>query len=353
MAARALEEAFAVHAPGVDVCNIDALEYTTFLHRNVYAQSYLSMVNYLPSVWGYFYDRFEKKDSRPMARVLAWLDRLNANGLFKMIAEYKPDHIISTHFLPAELIDMRGLRVSNSVVITDYDAHSMWAYENVGRYFVATDETRHSLVHNGVDAEKVVVSGIPVRQAFLRRMGRAALQKKWKVDAKVRTILLMSGGYGVGRVEEIVSTLLGVAGAFNLLVVVGNNKQLERRLTRLGEGVPPRVKYQVFGFVQDIAELMEISDLAISKAGGLTMTECLVKGLPLIVTDPIPGQEDRNADYLLEMGAGFKAHSLVNLEGKVARLLGNPRLLSQVRLAALAAARPDAAEVIVKKVMAG
>lgn len=351
MAAKALEEALGKF-PDAEFLNIDVLAYTNLIHKRIYADSYLALVNYMPVVWGYLYDQFEKKNDVKLANnLLSFFDLINAAPLFKLIKEYKPDHIINTHFLGSELLNSnrKEVRLPNSVVITDYDAHNFWLYDVIDHYFVATNEVKDLLVHKGVKPEMVSVTGIPVRDKFTHKQDVDALRKKWKINPDLVTVLMMSGGFGTGGVKEIVKTLLRVPQKYNLVVVTGRNKPLYNSLKKLKK--PAGINFQVEGFVEPVHELMTVADLMVTKAGGLSVTEGLVMGLPMVLTDPIPGQEERNADYLIEVGAGVKAHSLISLESHVSRLIAHPDLLDRMHHRAKEVAKPEAAREIIQKVL--
>lgn len=347
-AAKALTQALAKQNPQTEFMCIDALDYTSFLHRKVYAESYLSLVNNLPSLWGYFYDQFDKKNTQLVTKFMNFMNKINASALYKFINEYKPDHIISTHFLSAELLNsQKKLRIPNSVVITDYDAHNFWMHDSVDHYFVATDDVKHRLVHHGIDKNKVSVTGIPVRDIFQAKYDREATRKKFNLKHD-KTILLMIGTY-IGRGEDMVEVLAKIDQPYNLVVGTGRNTDLKAKLAKIK--INPKVNYQVYGYIENPAELMSVCDVIVSKSGGLTVAESFVMGLPMIIIDPIPGQEERNADYIIEIGAGHRAHSLISLETRVGRLLKNPAKLTELKKNALIAARPDAAKQIIAKVM--
>jgi processive 1,2-diacylglycerol beta-glucosyltransferase len=262
--------------------------------------------------------------------------------------------LLASHFLPCQVFapyraDGRDT-FPLGVVLTDYDAHAFWVQPTADRFFVASDEVREVLAGRGIDRERIAVTGIPVRRAFATPHDRGALQARHGLTPGVPVVLVTAGGAGVGAFEATVQAVLS-GPPVQILAIAGRNEALRRRLHALP--VPSGSALLPFGFVEAMDELMATADLMVAKSGGLTTAEALALGVPMIVRDPIPGQEERNADYLLEAGAGVKACGLDSLAHKLRTLLADPARLSRMRDAALAAARPHAARDIVLEMLAG
>ncbi|MCP4640498.1 MAG: glycosyltransferase [bacterium] len=355
-AAQALEEAFRERYPKLDVRNEDALQYTNAAFRKTYSQTYEKVVANIPSLWQFVYESMEEMpvDSRVKKLGELW-DRLNTRRLTDMIDEFQPDRIVCTHYLPAEKMASRRRRgklsAFVSVVLTDYDIHTMWVQDGVNHYFVATDEMAHALSLKGVGDATVDVTGIPVTPAFAKRYpGRPAMRRKLGLRPDAPTVLISAGGFGMMKADEAVAALAKRLPEAQFITVAGRNEELHKRLKRVAarhEGtIAP------FGFVDNMHELMAASDLAVAKSGGLTTSESLALGLPLVVFHPIPGQEERNATYLLERGAGVWAHTAAHMMYKVEQLLNDPARLRRMRLAARRTAKPSAAYDIAAQIVA-
>lgn len=354
-AAQAIEAAFRERYPDVEVQNIDALEYTNAAFRNSFTEGYETLAGSLPSVWGYLYETLDKRpaDSR-FKRVAALFDRLNAQPLKKKVLEFAPDRIVCTHYLPPEVFG--PMRVKGTlaapvfVALTDYDIHAMWLQRGVDCYFVATGEMKYALEARGVENTVVHETGIPIMPVFSRVYTRATVAKKLGIAPDVPTVLMSAGGFGLIKIDQLVEVLAAKFAKVQLLTVAGKNEKLKERLDRSREKFPDKIF--PFGFVNNMHELMAASDFTIAKSGGLTTSESLAMGLPMVVINPIPGQEERNATFLLESGAGLWAHTVSNLIFKTEMLIENPQRLRAMQKAARRAARPDAAYRIADIVMA-
>lgn len=325
----------------------EVLRHTNPLFKRLYADLYLELVNHQPQLLGWMYDALDKPWQYQKRRLA--LDRLNTGPLKRLLRTHPPRLALCTHFLPAEiLLHLRrkdGLRVPIGVVVTDLDAHALWLYRGVDWYFVAREETRAHLARLGIPAETIHVTGIPVNPAFAVPRPRREVRAALGLDPDLTTILVVAGGFGVGPVETIVREVRAVRGRVQVVAVCGRNQRLERRLQALpaGEGAPLRV----VGFTREMSEWMAAADLFVGKAGGLSSAEALARGLVLVIVNPIPGQEERNADHFLEEGAAIRCNTLATLSWKISALLEDAPRLEAMRASVRRIARPDAASRIV------
>jgi processive 1,2-diacylglycerol beta-glucosyltransferase len=232
--------------------------------------------------------------------------------------------------------------------------HALWLARHYEQYFVALDETRAHLEELGVPASKVTVTGIPIDPIFAEPKDQRAMRLKHGLHPDRTTILVSAGGYGVGRVETLRTALLKLRHRAQVILVCGRNAELKTRLDRQvardSAGTSP--SFHVVGFTNEMDELMAASDLIIGKPGGLTTSEALARGLVFVVVNPIPGQEERNSDHLLEEGCAIRCNNLPVLAYKIDRLLDDPSRLAAMRQNALRVARPRAAFDIVTKLLA-
>jgi len=356
-AAEAIEAALREKFPRLEVRNIEALAYTNASFRKSFTGTYNQLVTRLPSVWGMIYGQLEKKPADSRTKKLAALfDRLNSRPLLKVIKEFDPDRIVCTHYLPAEILGARSrrgkLRASLYVTLTDYDIHTMWIQEGVDHYFVATDEMAHALRAKGVGAATVSVTGIPIVPVFAAgHPDKRATRRKLRLRVRPKTVIVAAGGFGMTRLDRTVADIADRVADVQFLAVAGRNEKLRKQLaqaasTRTGKIVP-------FGFVTNMHELMAASDFVITKCGGLTSSECLAMNLPMIILSPIPGQEERNSDYLLESGVALRANSAAHLVYKTRKLLADDKLLGRMRTAARRIAKPRAAYDVAEQVVRG
>ena len=352
-AGQALEEEVRHLRPEAEVRHVDILDFTAKAYKKAYAGGYIKMVDRAPALWGAVYRASDRvKQHRVRDRFVRFFDKLEFAVFRSFVREFAPDVVFATHFLPCMVFapyrDKGRDRFPLALVLTDFDAHAFWVQPTADRFFVGSDELRAILTGRGIDPTKIVVSGIPIMGFFSTPYDALEIRQRHGLAKDVPTVLVTSGGAGVGAMEATVQTALS-CGPVQLLAVAGRNEALRRSLEELE--APAGSALRVFGFVENMAELMAVSHLAVAKSGGLTTSECLAMGLPMVVRDPIPGQEERNADYVLEAGAGLKAYGLESLAFKLRAHLGDPARLRRMAEAARSMCRPHAAKTIVEEML--
>ncbi len=344
-AAEALVSAFGRRE--VSANHVEVLRHSTAIFRKIYSDLYLELVNRQPSLLGLLYDGLDRP-WRYRRRRLA-LDRLNTRPLVRLLAGERPDLAVCTHFLPAEiLLHLRKKRVLDipvGVVITDFDLHAMWLYRGVDWYFVACEETRVHLAALGIPPETIHATGIPVDPRFAEPRGKRAVRRELGLLPDRTTLLVSAGGFGMGPVESLVRGLQEIRHPVQLAVICGKNEPLRKRIECLPAPVHP---VTVVGYTTEMERWMAASDLLVGKAGGLTSSEALASGLVMVIVNPIPGQEERNSDHLLEEGVAIRCNNLPALAFKVDSLLSNPERMERMRRAVVRLARPGAAEQVVR-----
>jgi len=352
-AAQALEQAFRARGD-CQVEHVDAIAYVSKLFQRLYDDAYIAMVRRAPGLMGLLYDRMDQPWHHPRRRLA--LDRLNTQQMIRMLKRVQPDLCIATHFLPAEilawLIAKKKLRARNAIVVTDYDVHAMWLCRTVDRYYVALQESAEYLAGIGVPREKLRVTGIPIDPLFEVPVARTEARKKLGLSNDARVMLISAGGYGIGPLEQLVHDILALKRPWQVVAIAGRAEKLKKRLEQLSKSAGQLPgggdRLMVVGFTKEMDQYMAAADLLIGKAGGLTTSEALARGLPMVLIEPIPGQEERNADHLLEAGAAIRCNNLAAAAWKIAALLGNPDKLQAMSTAAKSMARPGAARVIVE-----
>lgn len=333
--------------------HLDVMNFMTAGFRKLYTDFYIKLVNKAPTLWGYLYQAsHEAQPDSTMEKMRRALERLNARALLKEIANFKPDAIICTHFLPAEmlsrLLKKERLHCPVWVQVTDFDLHRMWVHERMTGYFAANEEVAFRMRAQGIAADTIHVTGIPIMPSFASQLDRVECAREFGLDPARMTIMLMGGGAGLGSLDTIATRLLALDSDFQLIVLAGKNLPALAELQRLATRYPRRLLPQ--GFTDQVERLMACADLVVTKPGGLTTSECLAMGLPMIVNSPIPGQEERNADYLLEQGVALKAFDDVTLEYRIRYLLAHPEKLADMRAKATVLGRADAARQVLELV---
>ena len=346
-AAEALEKTFAADPRVAEVINNDALQYTNKLFRDFYSKLYQSLVKSAPNFLGWWYKASDEPWRTDAMRHM--IDRLNTKPLVRFIRAFDPHVTVCTHYMPAgiisHLIARRQLQAHLSIVVTDFDFHAMWLSRAFHRYFVAIDETKAHLEMLGLPGNRITVSGIPIDPAFRQPVDRERERRGLGLEMNRPVLLLSAGALGTGPTEFMVERLLNLKCDAQTIVVCGRNEELRQRVQRT---VGPRnSRFLVTGYSQEMHKLMGAADLFIGKPGGLTASEAVASGLPLCIVTPVPGQEERNSDHLLEEGIAVKCNDLTTLPYKIERLLGDPDRLALMRANALRFARPDAADTVV------
>lgn len=331
---------------GVEATHLDMLEFVTPLLRFIYTGAYTFMVRHAPALWNYLYRTTNHARRDGLRHTLRrWAEQLNSRPLLKEITRHRPDLIICTHFLPAEVLSRLTADGSVScpvwVQVTDFDLHGMWVHDHMAGYFAPNEEVAYRMREQGIAADRIFVTGIPIMQAFSHQLDRVTCAREFGISADRPTLLLLGGGAGFGSVSAIAERLLELAEDFQIIALAGKDGAMLASLSRLALNYPGRLVAQ--GYTGQIEKLMACADLVVTKPGGLTTAESLAMGLPMIVIAPIPGQEEHNANFLLERGVALKALDLATLEYRVSYLLTHRSKLAAMRDRAIALARPDAA----------
>lgn len=343
----ALQKAFTQSGVAREALHVDALDYTNKLFRHLYSKAYLDMVNRMPEAMGWLYDYMDKPWKNERRRLA--LDKLNARPLVKLLKEFNPDIAVCTHFLPSEIISWlkakKQISCPQAVVVTDFDVHAFWLCRHYEQYFVAIEETRVHMEKLGIEGNKVTVTGIPIDPVFAVAKDKREMRLKYGLAPDKITILVSAGGFGVGRVEDLCSCLAQMQHEAQALVLCGRNDALKKKLDRLAstQFSKSRVTFQNLGYTTQVDELMSASDILLGKPGGLTTSEGLAKGLAFVIVNPIPGQEERNSDHLLEEGVAIRCNNLPVLAYKVDRLLADPARFASMQANARRLGRPNAA----------
>jgi processive 1,2-diacylglycerol beta-glucosyltransferase len=353
-AAAALEEAWNTFRPRDTVQRLDVLDFAPKLYRKVYVEGYIKLVEHAPELWALM---FKKTDNptlmRKLSRLRRTLGRLTTSRFARRLSVARPDAVLCTHFMPLEILGAarRGQRSNRkppfvASVVTDFEAHALWMDPDVDLYCVAQEETKAGLVARGVPSDRVVATGIPVAAKFSQSPSVTSVRKRLGLRDDSPIVLVLSGGFGMGPVREVVEQLDRTPGNFQVIVVCGKNEDLRRELAMRN----PQRPTLVLGFVTNMQELMAVAALILTKPGGLTCSEALALGKPLVLLNPIPGQEAANSDFLLEHGAAVKVNRLEELPFRVEKLLEPSRLKSMVS-AAGQLGRPQAAPNICGEVL--
>ena len=347
--------------PPCSAIHIDAMAHVASGFRKVYTDWYVQLVNRAPEVWSYLH---QKADSTPHSatsqRLRRGIERVSAGPLLREIRRIRPQAIVCTHFLPAELLmrERAKGRIDCPVwlQVTDYDLHNMWLVPDMQGYLAATEEVAFRMRARGLPADRIHVTGIPVMPVFSRpdapALARDANAVRLGLDPARTVVLMASGGGGMGNLPAMVArvlTLDGPGSDFQVIAVAGRNVAAYEALQALALRHPGRLV--AVGFTDEMEKLMAAADLVVTKPGGLTISECLALGKPMLLVSPIPGQEEHNAGFLMEEGAAWLAYDTIGLEYKLAELMAAPDKLRRMAQKSRALGKPDAARNVLDRVL--
>ncbi len=321
-----------------DVKIADSLEYSSWIYQKAYRQGYAFLVGRVPWLWGLL---FGLADAPALSCLSKFLQRvgnnIHAKPLKKFLIAEKFDYIFSTHFLANEIagyLKKRGMIHSQIVsIVTDYDVHRIWLADGIDYYTVACDYTKERLIKLGVREVKIVVSGIPTDKKFSRPVDNHELRIKLQIKEGVFTVLIATGSFGIGPIEQVINRLRG----YQILVVCGRNKKLFHKLVQKNMEL-----VKVCALVSNMDELMSAADVMITKPGGLSISEALVKGLPLVFFSAIPGQEAHNARILKSYGIGFTGKSIDDIHAEIKKLSSSKDYYALMQKNIAQLARPSA-----------
>lgn len=327
-AAEAIYNYFKANCQQLDLEIIDELEKTNFIFKNIYSNGYLFLVNHALWLWRFLFWLSSLSPLRSVTRIANDLvNRINSRKFIAFIVGKKPDIVISTHFLPSEIVCyLKKTKAINSkliTVITDYGIHPFWIINGTDMYAVASDFTKGLLALKGVADKNIIDSGIPVDPKFFEKYDKVVLAKKFAIDPDKFTVLISTGSSGIGDIEEVIGQLYKDV---QILVVCANNRILYAKLSKYGY---PGVR--VFGFIENIQELMSVADMIITKPGGLTIAESLAMGLSPVFITAIPGQETENVKILAANQIGVRVKKSSAVKDTVLYFRNNPAELKNAR----------------------
>lgn len=345
-AAKALQESLAGN--GYTSMIIDTLEYISPTFHKILLESYMNLLKLSPKMWGRIYHNTEKTRFFDMNVIM---NKLLANKLKKLINSVQPDAFIATHpFASCMLSILKGRNnwtVPIYTVITDYTIHPSWINHHISYYFTAHEQLNYLLDIYKQDYDKFIPLGIPIMKKFREPQDRERLKQEFGISPDQKTLILSGGGLGLGPMEQVLDSLQEIEQPLKVFILTGNNEKLYQKVSRQfskHEVVPMR-------YINNFHQYLEVADLIITKSGGLTTAEVLSKQVPMIVYNPLPGQEERNSHFLLNNGCALHANVTEQLIYFIDELLHNELKVEYMKKMASAVAKPNAAEDITQFIM--
>ena len=344
-AAVAIDDAARQLDPSVQTMLLDSFSHANPVLSKVTLKAYLTVLKAAPEIWEFMYDNPEFKERTAKIREL--LNRGSSKKLQRVLADFQPDVAVCTQAFACGVIASWKQATGNDSpalvgVLTDFVAHRYWAHEKLDLYIAPSEETKQTLISQGVSPERIKAHGLPVGEKFTSPVDKAAVLKTLGLKPDLPKVLVMGGSLGLGPMKSVIRKLNKLPQPFDIIVVTGKNDELKERLSRKGWKL--RHHTTIFGFVENVHELMSIAEMVVTKPGGITAAEALVKQLPMIIINPIPGQEAKNTEFLLSQNVAVEAGNANDVMLYVDEFFRNPEKLRRMREAARTLGRPQAAD---------
>lgn len=290
---------------------IDCMKYVNKPIETVTTTAYKEMAKKIPWAWGKIYADSQKG---PLAHISSRANMIFSIKLLKLLREEKPDYIISTHPFGSQMcsyLKRKGkITAKIATIMTDFSPHDQWlvGHDNTDYYFVAHDKMKEYLLSKNIPESKIFATGIPISQRFLKDYNKVEILRKFDLENNKKTILFFAGGeFGLGKSKtiETFETLVNNFDNIQIIAIAGKNEKMKKHFEEIVKSNNKEKTVKVLPYTNEIPELMSISSLVVSKPGGLTTSESLASNLPIIIINPIPGQEEENAEFLENKGCGI------------------------------------------------
>lgn len=326
---------------GVDVDIVDTYKYFNTALSNLVEKGYLLSTKFTPAVYGNIYTKAEQRDHSDKINIVDMAGKIIARQFYKFIASKNPDVIVATHIFAANLVSkFKEKKKSDAItfgVLTDFTVHPFWETADLDYYVTPSALLNNQMIKKGIPEDKILPFGIPIEMKFAKSMDKSEARKILGFEDK-KTAFVMTGSMGYGDVIKYVKDLDDIDYDFQIVTVCGSNTHLKHQIDRL----KTNKKIYNFGFVDNVELIMDAADFIVSKPGGLTTSEALAKKLPMILIDPIPGQEDRNYEFLINNGLAIGVSETFSVGEALYQLLSSENRAQCMRKMAEEVGKPDA-----------
>ncbi len=333
---------------------IDCMKYVNKTVEKVTTTAYREAAKKAPWVWGRIYNDSQKG---PLAHLSTRANKIMAIKLLRLLRQKKPDIIISTHPFGSQMCSYlkrkHKIFAKIATIMTDFAPHDQWL---IGKdftdfYFVSNDNMKNYLIEKNIDSNKIFITGIPLSSRFLQKYDRKEILNNYQLEDGKLNILFFGGGeFGLGKSKtfDILDSLIKIHENIQIIAIAGKNEKMKIKFDEIVEKNNAQKRVKVLEFTDQIPELMSISDLVVSKPGGMTTTESLASNLPMIVINPIPGQEEENAKFLEEQGVCIWLKKDDDIDSVLTDLFKNPNKLTLMKLNASLLSKPNSTRDICK-----
>lgn len=353
-AARSIKENMEANYEDIDVKLIDCMEYVNKTVNKITTKAYSEMAKKAPKTWGRVYWKSQKG---PLAQISTTSNKILSIKLYKLLKDFEPNLIVSTHPFGSQMcayLKKHGkLNAKIATVMTDYAPHDQWLVFNkyVDYYFVSHDGMKKELHEKGIPNEKIFATGIPLSNKFLLKYDKPTILKSFGLSPDKKTVLFFGGGeFGLGKTQtfKIFKSFVECPENIQIVAISGKNQKMKEAFENLVESLNKTDSVKILEYTNQVPELMSISDLVVTKPGGLTTTESLASGLPIVVINPIPGQEEENASYLEKNKVAIWLKKDDNVEAILKDLFSNPEKMQEMKIRARLLAKKNSTKDICK-----
>lgn len=351
-AAKSIHQCILDNYPDALVSLVDCMKYVNKTVERLTTTAYREAAKKAPWVWGRIYSDAQKG---PLAHLTSRSNKIMAIKLLRLLREKKPDLIISTHPFSSQMcsyLKRKGkITAKIATVMTDFAPHDQWLVGSdfTDYFFVANDKMKEYLNFKNISYEKIFVTGIPLSDRFLQKYDRKKILDFYGLEDGKKILLFFGGGeFGLGksRTFDVFDSIMKTFEEIQMIAIAGKNKKMKIRFEELVRENQAEKRVKVLSFTDQIPELMSISDLVVSKPGGMTTSECLASGLPMIIINPIPGQEEENAVFLEKHGVGIWLRKKDDISKILHNLLSDPTLLFEMKKNTCLIGRPNSTKEI-------
>lgn len=343
-AAEAIKKHFLKNYDNVEMEIVDVLKYINPMIDKIVVGSYLKSLKRTPAIYAKLYEFAENEEA--ISSFSGLVNDVLSLKLKNLIEDFNPDVILCTHPFPIEMLSIlkKKGKISTPVaaILTDYAPHSFWLYSHVEAYIIPHEDFIYEVVDKGISEDTIYPYGIPISEDFLVEIDKEQARDELGLERDKLTLLLMGGGLGIGNIKGIFEALAFSSMDVQIIAVTGSNLKLKNKLEDIASRSSK--KTLIFDYTDKVSALMSASDILVTKPGGLTITEALVSHIPIIITSPIPGQEEKNSAYLLNSGIAARVKSSDNIVSVIKQLVDSPTRLMNMKMAAMEKAKPGAAK---------
>lgn len=280
--------------PQIEAVHIDLIDYSDWLIKKTVSSTYHLLVKNLPEIYGLIYKSSDTYISAKILNLVVSLLKINTRKLNKYIKDFQPDRIVSTHFLASALVKKFAKKIPLDMVITDYELHKIVLDPMIRKFYTPTEEVKNEIIKLG---RRAITTGIPLHPDFFQMKDLNQTYLDFQLNPQFKTILIMCGGYGLINPINFYKQINNNLSALNLIVITG---QGSIETIKKIKDIPtyPSLNISIIEYTNRIDELIKIADIVITKPGGLTTTECLAMKKPILIVNPIPGQEEANVKFI-------------------------------------------------------